>query len=53
MTTTLIPFQFYDDKIYACIVDNKEYFVAKYVCEVLEYSNPRDAINRHCKKGGY
>lgn len=52
MTTKLIPFQFENYKIYACIIDGKEYFVAKYVCDTLEYSNPRDAINRHCKKGG-
>lgn len=31
------------------IIDNKEYFVANDIAEILGYSNPRDAISRHCK----
>lgn len=30
-------------------IDNKLYFVAKDVAKALEYSNPRDAISRHCR----
>ena len=31
------------------VIENKEYFVAKDVALALGYSNPRDAISRHCK----
>ena len=30
-------------------IDGKEYFVAKDIANALGYSNPRDAISRHCK----
>ncbi len=30
-------------------IDGKPYFVAKDVAKALGYSNPRDAISRHCK----
>ncbi|PTJ91676.1 phage antirepressor [Staphylococcus simulans] len=33
-------------------IDNKEYFPAIKVAEVLGYTNPRDAISRHTKKRG-
>ncbi len=52
MTTKLIPFSFEEKKIYACIVDGKEWFIGRYVCDVLEYSNASKIINDHCKKGG-
>lgn len=30
-------------------IDNKPYFVGKDIANILGYSNPRDAISRHCK----
>ena len=30
-------------------IDNSTYFVGKDVAKALGYSNPRDAISRHCK----
>lgn len=30
-------------------INGKTYFVAKDVANALGYSNPRDAISRHCK----
>ena len=32
--------------------ENQVFFVAKDVCDVLNYSNSRDAIAKHCKKEG-
>lgn len=34
---------------YAIEENNKPLFVAKDICETLGYTNPRDAIKRHCK----
>ena len=36
------------------ITDNKQepWFCANDVCDILGYSNPRDAISKHCKIGG-
>ena len=36
------------------ITDNKQepWFCANDVCDILGYSNPRDAISKHCKVGG-
>lgn len=34
------------------VVDGKEMFGATQVAKALGYSNPHDAINRHCKKDG-
>ncbi|MEM5640454.1 BRO family protein [Bacillus toyonensis] len=34
------------------IKDGKEYFPATDVAKVLGYSNPHDALSRHCKKMG-
>ena len=36
-------------QIRAVYIEGKEYFIAKDVANALGYSNPRDAINRHCK----
>lgn len=33
-------------------IDNKEYFPAIKIAEVLDYTNPRDAISRHTKERG-
>ena len=35
--------------ILVIVKNNKEYFDANSVANVLGYSNPRDAIIRHCK----
>jgi len=34
------------------IIDGKEYFPASECARILGYSNPRDAILRHCKPEG-
>ncbi|MEI4618822.1 Bro-N domain-containing protein, partial [Bacillus cereus] len=34
------------------IKDGKEYFPAIEVAKVLGYSNPHDAVSKHCKKDG-
>lgn len=34
------------------IIDGKEYFPASECARILGYSNPRDAILRHCKSAG-
>ncbi|MDE7281530.1 MAG: hypothetical protein K2N36_07305, partial [Ruminiclostridium sp.] len=34
------------------IIDGKEWFPAHQCAKVLGYSNPRDAVRRHCKSGG-
>jgi prophage antirepressor-like protein len=52
MTNKIIPFQYNNKKIYAIIIDGKEWFVARYICDILEYSNSSDAIKKHCKIKG-
>jgi prophage antirepressor-like protein len=39
-------------KLEVLIKDSKEYFPATEVAKLLGYSNPHDALNKHCKKGG-
>lgn len=34
------------------VIDGKEWFPATQCAKILGYSNPRDAINRHCKSEG-
>ena len=34
------------------VIDGKEYFPASECARILGYSNPRDAILRHCKSAG-
>jgi len=36
-------------KLRMVIINGKDYFIAKDVASILGYSNPRDAISRHCK----
>jgi prophage antirepressor-like protein len=45
-------FDFNSNQVRIQIINNKEYFCAKDVCDVLGYSNGKDAISRHCKKDG-
>jgi prophage antirepressor-like protein len=45
-------FNFQDNQIRIKIIDGKEYFCAKDVCDVLCYSNGKDAVSRHCKTKG-
>lgn len=33
-------------------IDGKEYFPANDIARKLEYKNPSDAVNRHCRSGG-
>ena len=51
---SLIPInlQYKDFKFIAYKENNELWFVAKSVCEYLEYSNSRMAIKSHCKQGG-
>ena len=39
-------------KISILVIDNKKYFSAVECAKTLGYSNPRDAVLRHCKKDG-
>ncbi len=32
------------------IIDGKEFFPASQCAKILGYTNPRDAIKRHCKR---
>lgn len=34
------------------VIDGKEWFPAHQCAKILGYSNPRDAVRRHCKTGG-
>ena len=36
-------------KVRMTVIDEKPYFVGLDVARVLGYSNPRDALNKHCK----
>ena len=36
-------------KVRLIIIENKEWFIAKDLAELLGYSNTRDAISKHCK----
>ena len=36
-------------KLRMVIIEGKDYFIAKDIAIILGYSNPRDAISRHCK----
>ena len=51
MSNILLTFSFTEEKkIYAYLIEGKKYFIAKYVCDVLEYANSSDTLKRHCKK---
>ena len=39
-------------EITTIVIDGREYFEASKVANILGYSNPRDAVNRHCKLPG-
>jgi len=45
---SLIPFQFESTQVRVVEIDGEPWFVAKDVAKTLGYSNPADAINRHC-----
>ena len=48
--TAIVPFDFNGAQIRVIRDDKGEpWFVAKDVCDVLGYVNPRDAIAKHCK----
>jgi prophage antirepressor-like protein len=46
----LITKNFNDFEVRILLIDGKEYFIAKDIAELLEYSNPNEAITDHCKK---
>lgn len=52
MSDKILPFQYNDKKMYAIIIDGKEWFIARYVCDILDYTNASDAIKNHCKERG-
>ena len=44
--------EFKNHKVEVIYINDKPYFKAKDVCEVLGFKNPRDALNSHCDKKG-
>jgi prophage antirepressor-like protein len=46
------PFQYNDETFYAYLIDNEYWFVAKHICDYLQYTNPSRTIKLHCKAGG-
>ncbi len=52
MTNLMIANSMEFGKISILVIDNKKYFSAVECAITLGYSNPRDAILRHCKKDG-
>ena len=52
MTNLMIANSMEFGKISILVIDNKKYFSAVECAKTLGYSNPRDAILRHCKKDG-
>ena len=45
-------FNFDTNPVRVHTINGKEYFCAKDVCDILGYSNGKDAVSRHCKKDG-
>lgn len=53
MSTLVSAFNFAPHSIRVSLDDRGEpWFLANDVCAILGYSNPRDAIAKHCKEGG-
>lgn len=52
MITIEKVFNFDNSKVRIHIINNKEYFCASDVCNILGYSNGRDAVNKNCKIDG-
>jgi prophage antirepressor-like protein len=52
MSSQIQIFDFNSNQVRIQIINNKEYFCAKDVCDILGYSNGRDAIEKHCKPRG-
>jgi len=52
MSNQIQIFDFNSNQVRIQIINNKEYFCAKDVCDILGYSNGRDAIEKHCKPRG-
>jgi len=46
----LITENFNDFQVRILLINGKEWFIAKDIAEILEYSNPNEAITDHCKK---
>ena len=49
MNSQLIPFDFENKTVRMMVLEDREWWVGKDVCEALKYSNDREAISRHCK----
>jgi prophage antirepressor-like protein len=45
----LITKDFNDFQVRILLIQDKEYFIAKDIAEILQYKNTRDAISKHCK----
>jgi prophage antirepressor-like protein len=46
----LLNKNFNKNKVRIVLIQEKEYFVAKDIAEILEYKRPSDAITQHCRK---
>jgi prophage antirepressor-like protein len=52
MTNQIQIFNFENQNVRIKIIESAEYFCAKDVCDILEYSNSREAVNDNCEKDG-
>lgn len=52
MSNNIKTFNFNNKELLVYMINGEQWFVGRYVCDILEYSNPRDAISRHCNDGG-
>ena len=48
--TNIVPFDFKGNPVRVIEIDGEPWFVGKDVAQALGYSNPRDALGRHCKR---
>ena len=47
-----LKLEYENKKLFIYQINGEKWFVGRYVCEILEYANPKDTIKRHCKKEG-
>lgn len=56
MDTNSMAVQIFDckefGKVRYQIINNEVFFCGKDVCDILQYGNHKDALQRHCKKNG-
>lgn len=48
--TNIVPFDFKGNPVRVIEIQGEPWFVGKDVAQALGYSNPRDALGRHCKR---